>query len=170
MSVNTPTTTTTAAPSAGSAASGRSASGARNGRPRGNPDGNRQRGNGTGTPGSQAARSRTTSFKGNTTDMNGNVFECYEEQDDHLQYAKTLEALDAYTKTKLMFAVDLAPLFAAKMAAPSVARPKSAAKDADELTKMIFQEEVRAYVKRIRLWKATWPRCTPWSGDNAVRT
>ena len=148
MSASTPTTTATAAPSAGSAASGRSASGAQNGRPRGNRGGTRQRGNGTGNSGSQVARTRTTSFKGNTADMNGNVFECYEEQDDHLQYAKTLEALDAYTTTKLMFAMDLAPLFSAKMAAPSVARPTAPAKEADELTKMIFQEEVRAYVKR----------------------
>ena len=80
--------------------------------------------------------------------MNGNVFECYEEQDDHLQYAKSLEALDAYTKVKSTFAVDLAPLFATKMATPVVTRPVAIAADADELTKMIFQEEVRAYVKR----------------------
>jgi len=148
MSTSTPTTPTNAAPGTGSATSGRSASGgARNGRTtRGNRSGHKQRG-GT-TTGNQPSRSRTTSFKGNTIEMNGNVFECFEEQEDHLQYAKTLEALDAYTKVKLVFAVDLAPLFATKMSAPSVTRPVAIASDADELTKMIFQEEVRAYVKR----------------------
>ena len=102
--------------------------------------------------------------------MNGNVFECYEEQDDHLQYAKTLEALDAYAKVKLTFPVDLAPLFATKMSAPAVVRPVAIASDADELTKMIFQEEVRAYVKRNHTLEGTLPQCTPWPGDSAAKT
>ena len=100
--------------------------------------------------------------------MNGNVFECYEEQDDHLQYAKSLEALDAYTKVKLTFAVDLAPLFATKMATPVVTRPVAIAANADELAKMIFQEEVRAYVKRNQtlegnlatVYSVAWGQCS----------
>lgn len=52
--------------------------------------------------------------------MNGNVFECYEEQSDRRQYAKTLEALEAYVKKSLKYSEDLAVLFAETMAAPTI--------------------------------------------------
>jgi hypothetical protein len=51
--------------------------------------------------------------------MNGNVFECHEEQTDRRQYAKTLEALQGYVKKNLKFADDIAPLFAATMVRPN---------------------------------------------------
>jgi hypothetical protein len=40
-------------------------------------------------------------FKGSTPEMNNNVFECYDEQSDRRQYAKTLEALEGYAKKNL---------------------------------------------------------------------
>jgi hypothetical protein len=43
--------------------------------------------------------------------MNGNVFECYEEQSDRRQYTKTVEALEGYVKKTLKYSEDLAPLF-----------------------------------------------------------
>jgi hypothetical protein len=43
-------------------------------------------------------RSRSTGFKGTTSEMNGNVFECYDEQTDRRQFAKTVEALEGYVK------------------------------------------------------------------------
>ena len=77
------------------------------------------RGNGAGTAGGQSTRTRTvTSFKGNTEEMNGNVFECYEEVDDHLQYGNTIEALDAYARKNLFYSADLAPLFGKKATVP----------------------------------------------------
>jgi hypothetical protein len=39
--------------------------------------------------------------------MNGNVFECYDEQSDRRQYAKTVEALMGYVKKNLKCAEDL---------------------------------------------------------------
>jgi hypothetical protein len=45
--------------------------------------------------------------------MNGNVFERYKEQHDRHQYAKTMEALEAYyTNKNLKYSKDLLPLFA----------------------------------------------------------
>ena len=83
-----------------------------------------------------------TSFKGNTEEMNGNVFECYEEVDDHLQYGNTIEALDAYARKNLFYSADLAPLFAKKATVPSIERPEETDEEADTLSGMIFAEEV----------------------------
>jgi hypothetical protein len=44
--------------------------------------------------------------------MNGNVFECYEEQSDPRQYTKTVEALEGYVKKTLK-----------DMAAPTLSMP-----------------------------------------------
>ena len=72
-----------------------------------------------------------TSFKGNTEEMNGNVFECYEEVDDHLQYGNTIEALDAYARKNLFYADDLAPLFEKKAMVPSIERPEETDEEAN---------------------------------------
>jgi hypothetical protein len=82
------------------------------------------------------------------------VFKCYEEQDDHRQYSKTFEALDAYVRMTLPYTADLAPLFAATMKAPDVEQPDNIATDADKLTEMIFAEEVKDFVKRTRTLKS----------------
>jgi hypothetical protein len=55
--------------------------------------------------------------------MNGNVFECYDEQSDRRQYAKTVEALMGYVKKNLKCAEDLKPLFATEMATPTLEKP-----------------------------------------------
>jgi hypothetical protein len=90
-------------------------------------------------------------FKGDTEDMNGNVFQCYEEQVDRRQYAKTVEALDAYVKKKLTYSADLAPLFATTMRTPTIDLPGDLAPGAGDTMKMIFAEEVKEYVKRTRV-------------------
>ncbi len=79
--------------------------------------------------------------------MNGNVFECYEEQGDRRQYAKTLEALDGYVKKSCKFPQDMAPLFAIDMKEPSLAKPTNPTQDADETDKAIWAEELKEYVK-----------------------
>ena len=61
----------------------------RGGQGHSNPRGGR--GNGRANP-----RVRGTGFKGATTEMNGNVFECYNEQTVRRQYAKAVEALKEY--------------------------------------------------------------------------
>jgi hypothetical protein len=114
------------------------------------------------------AATRRATFKGLTDDMGGNVFQCYEEQDDRRQYAKTIEALDAYAKKNLSYTADLAPLFATKMTAPSIERPVTIAEGADKLEEMIFAEEVKEYVKRTRslksnlatIYAVAWGQCS----------
>ena len=82
--------------------------------------------------------------QGSTEGMNGNVFECYEEQSDRRQYAKTLEVLDRYVRKTLKYSEDLAPLFADTMAVPMVDMPDDLDDDAGLTMKMIFAEEVKA--------------------------
>jgi hypothetical protein len=95
-------------------------------------------------------RNRQTTFKGSTDDMNGNVFECHEEQTDRRQYAKTLEALQGYVKKNLKFADDLAPLFATTMTNPAIVRPTNEGVPGDPTDDMIFKEEIKEYVNRLR--------------------
>ena len=82
--------------------------------------------------------------------MNGHVFECYEEQGDRRQYAKTLEALEGYVKKTCKFPQDIAPLFATEMKEPALKKPDNPATDADETDKAIWNEELKEYVKRRR--------------------
>ena len=90
--------------------SGAGTRGSRGGRSRGQG----QRGQGRGGP----LRITRTNFKGDTEGMNGNVFECYEEQNDRRQFMRTREALDGYVKKTLKFVEDLSPLFAEEMEEP----------------------------------------------------
>ena len=82
--------------------------------------------------------------------MSGHMFECYGEQNDRRQYARTSEALDAYVKRNMSYAADLAPLFAAKMKPPAVGLPTDIAAGSGELAKLIFAEEVKTCVKGTR--------------------
>ena len=100
--------------------------------------------------------------------MNGNVFECYEEQGDRRQYAKTLEALDGYVKKSCKFPQDMASLFAADMKEPTLAKPANLAQDADETDKAIWAEELKEFVKRRRelqnnlatVYAVVWGQCS----------
>ena len=88
--------------------------------------GTRARGRGRGRQGRGQGRqqnTRASTFKGATEEMNGHVFECYEEQTDRRQFARTSEELHGYVKKKLKFYEDIAPLFASDMAEPVVRRP-----------------------------------------------
>ncbi|KAI2512761.1 Reverse transcriptase (RNA-dependent DNA polymerase) [Fragilaria crotonensis] len=116
--------------------------------------------------GTTTTTSRPT-FKGDTEDMNGNVFQCYEEQADRRQYAKTIEALDAYVKKKLNYSADLAPLLE-RRCAPDHRPAWRPAPGAGETMKMIFAEEVKEYVKRTRalasniatVFAVIWGQCS----------
>ena len=100
--------------------------------------------------------------------MNGNVFECYEEQSDRRQYAKTLEALEAYAKKSLKYSEDLAMLFADKMAEPKIEMPTDPGGSPTKTQEMIYNEEVKEYVKRARTLKSNmatihaviWGQCS----------
>ena len=108
---------------------------------RGRGSGGRGRGRGTNRP----AR---TNFKGDTEGMNANVFECFEEQTDRRQFAKTREALEAYAKKTLKFAEDLAPLFADEMEEPQLELPLELDATASAVERAIWDQELREFVKR----------------------
>jgi hypothetical protein len=72
--------------------------------------------------------------------MNGHVFQTSEEQPNRVQFKRTMEALEAYAKTKLTFAEDLAPLFATTMGIPVVAMPADVDANATATMIMIQQE------------------------------
>jgi hypothetical protein len=114
---------------------------------RGTGGGGRGRNRGSGRGGGRGGAQSTStsrvrgaaSFRGATTEMNGHVFQTSEEQPNRVQYKKTMEALEAYAKTKLTFVEDLAPLFAFTMGEPHVALPAKLAEDATPTALMIHQ-------------------------------
>ena len=129
------------------------------------------RGGGTGqsATGSTTAARRST-FKCDTEEMNGNVFECYEEQVDRRQYAKTLQALNAYSRKTMEGAADLASLFDDTPTEPVLAEPgdMTAVDLTSEVKKLIFQEKVKRYVQRLEylesniatLYSVIWGQCS----------
>jgi len=100
--------------------------------------------------------------------MNGHVFECYEEQGDRRQYAKSLEALEGHVKKTLKYSEDLATLFSDDMSVPTVSMPEDPGKDPSKTAEMIWAEEVKEYVKRTRTLKSNlatihaviWGQCS----------
>ena len=83
--------------------------------------------------------------------MNGNVFECFEEQVDRRQYSKTLQALNAYSRKTMEGAADLASLFDDTPTQPELAEPVNLteAELTSEVKKLIFQEKVKRFVQRL---------------------
>lgn len=93
-------------------------------------------------------------FKGDTEGMNGNVFQCFEEQTDCRQFAKTWEALGAYVAKSIKQNDDLAPLFEEDMRTPVLDKPEKIADNADEVDKAIWQLELNDFVKRKRAFQS----------------
>ena len=168
MSTSSSSVTTGDAAAPSSAASANSSRGTGS-RQRGSRGGRQRNNTNPGTIGQQAATNRNrTAFKGNTEEMNGNVFECYEEQSDRRQFSKTIECLDAYTKKTLTYSADLASLFATKMAAPVVEHPVPIEGVLDKFSEIVFAEEAREWVKRNRallsnlatVFAVAWGQCS----------
>jgi hypothetical protein len=120
-------------------------------------------------PQQQGTRVATkTNFKGGTPEMNGNVFECYEEQDDRRQYAKTVEALGSHARKTMKYSEDLAPLFAEVMVAPTVDEPDDLDSNASTTKQLIYNEQIKEYVRRERelkgnlnaLYSVVWEQCS----------
>jgi len=125
--------------------------GGRSGRSR-----NAGRGGGRGSGRNETSRS---SFKGNTEQMNGHVFECYDEQTDRRQYSKTLEALQEYCKKHLKFAEDLAPLFAVDMYSPVIETPIDLPIEPvpTRVQEALFTESIKEYMKRTQALRSNLP-------------
>ena len=100
--------------------------------------------------------------------MNGHVFECFDEQGDKRQYAKTLEALDCYTKKTLKFSEDFAPLFAVESSEPAIEKPSDLVANSSATDEMIWKELIKAYVNRLQvlrrnlaaIYAIAWGQCS----------
>ena len=104
--------------------------------------------------------------------MGGNVFECYEEQTDRRQYAKTVEALEGHAKKTMKYPQDLAPLFAGECKLPVLEKPPRPAKvgdkEPDEADLEIWKEDLRDLSKRKRVLRGSlsaihaviWGQCS----------
>ena len=102
---------------------------------------------GRGTGGRFGATSVSTrnNFKGTTEEMQGNVFECHNEQRDRRQFAKSMEHLEIYSKKKFQHFQDLAPLFAVNMSTPVVPIPAEPIDEPTEMSRIIWKEAVKSY-------------------------
>jgi hypothetical protein len=100
--------------------------------------------------------------------MNGNVFECYDEQTDRRQFAKTVEALEGYVKKNLKYAEDLVSLFATNSKLPELEKPPKPGAEADEVDLEIWKEDIRDLSKRKRVLRGNlaaiqaviWGQCS----------
>jgi hypothetical protein len=130
----------------------------------------RARGRGGGTKQGQGVP-RVSGFKGATPEMNGNVFECYDEQYDRRQYTKTVEALESYVKKNITNSEDLQSLFADETKEPAINEPEDPEEDGAKATKLqgiVYIEQVKGYVKRLNELKSNlgkvhaviWGQCS----------
>jgi hypothetical protein len=100
-------------------------------------------------------RPQSTGFKGTSPEMNGNVFECYDEQTDRRQFAKTVEALQGYVKKSLKYSEDLSQIFAPKSTMPVLANPVKPGlnpdgSDHNETDIELWKEDIKDLAKRRR--------------------
>lgn len=100
--------------------------------------------------------------------MQGNVFECYDEQRNRHQFAKTMEHLEIYSKKKFQHFQDLTPLFAVNMSAPVVPVPAEPVNEPTEMARIIWKETVKGYCTRTTaltgnlaaLYAVIWGQCS----------
>ena len=142
-------------------------------RPRG---GNRLRGYpGRGHP--RDRKQHASSFKGDTSDMNGHVFQCHSETSDPKQFSVTLEKLSHYVFKTFKYATDIGRIFD-ELKTPEITRPiKPTPPDSEddvfeaaeyEMECAIFVEDVKEYVKRRnvlkeniqKLYSISWGQCS----------
>ena len=133
----------------------------------------RTRGGGRGNAGRGTGRPRSTGFRGTTADMNGNVFECYDEQSDRRQFTKTVEALEGLVKKTLKNSEDLKPLFATESTLPVLPTPPKPTKgpdgkEPDDADVELWKEEIKALAKQKRVLRSNlsaihaiiWGQCS----------
>ena len=110
---------------------------------------------------------RSTGFRGSVSDMDGNVFECHDEQSDRRQFAKTVEALKGHVNQTLKNAEDVACLFGIEPKQPSIEKPVLP-DDADEGDRELWREDLKDLNKRRRVLRGNlmaieaiiWAQCS----------
>jgi len=94
--------------------------------------------------------SRRQKFRGSFQAMGGHVFELPEESNDRTQYNKTIDKLKEHVKTTYRETyVEIAGLFSDPMTQPTVKRPAPLKEDTTEDNKMIRNEKLKIYAKRM---------------------
>ena len=79
--------------------------------------------------------------------MNGHVFQCFNENGISNQFAKTVEALAEYIAKHLKFPGDMSSL-TEDLVQPTLTAPVPLRADADELTKLLWKQDVVQYAQR----------------------
>lgn len=114
----------------------------------------------------------TPTFKGDTAEMNGHIFECHGERASPCpQYKKMIEHLHAYVKKDLHFPEDVAPLFMDIMGLVAVNepdRPVAIEGVIDQLTILDYKAARDCYEKHHKklarnpaaLFAVIWGQCT----------
>jgi hypothetical protein len=98
---------------------------------------------------SQGHVPRNSLFKGNTLDINGHVFECYEERGDRTQFSKTVEALGEYAAKNLKFPEDLKSLFEETMTAPAIVEPIDLPATPTKKQELIWESALKSHSRRV---------------------
>jgi len=111
-------------------------------------------------------RQTVKSFKGETLELSGQVFQTMEESNDPIQFKKTTEAIERYA-SKMFLNVDLRTLFDS-LTAPEVSRPVQPQNTADDVEREIYKEEVKLFVKQRKgldqamraIFSTIWGQCS----------
>ena len=109
-------------------------------------------------------------FAGETTDMNGHLFQSIDESKDAIQYVKTVEALERYAfKT---YSVDLSSLFRrenpSKPEVEVLRKPTENEVNKNPSLQDIYQLKLKEYIKEERalkvalksIWAVIWGQCS----------
>ena len=119
------------------------------------------RGNGHNTPASN--------FKGDTPDMNGHVYQTFNENDDKRQFGKTNEALGRWINMHTKNSGDLLVLYT-DLADPVIEKPAplNAADKDDPMEQLLWKETVKDFITRRRslvdnlraIYSVIWGQCS----------
>ena len=145
MSTPSPASGEAAAGGGGSGSSpppGRGGGRGRGGRGRGGRGGHGNRG-----AGRTASNVAASKFKGNTAEMNGHVFQCFNETNISNQFAKTVEVLAEYIAKHIKFPGDMSSL-TEDLTLPTLTAPVILPATADELEKLLWKQDVVQYAQR----------------------
>jgi hypothetical protein len=121
----------------------------------------------------------TTKFKGNTSEMNGHVFQVFSESKNEKQFSKTYEMLGQYASKQLQYSGDLDSLFnnMGDIKKPTLKEPEDVSPNATTIQKQISAEKVKVFVQRTlilennlkAMYAVIWGQCSK-NMQNKVKT
>ena len=129
--------------------------------------GNRGRG-GSGRTQQNAPRQQGSKFKGNTAEMNGHLFQCFDECSAKNEFARTVQALGEYVVKNLKQPGDMVSL-TKSLTLPTIEVPDDLADDEEsKFLIKVWEQQVTNYTNRLDLLKSNlrvvytviWGQCT----------